>query len=156
MSSIAVAMFTLGTAVANLVGSLLVNIVDGVISKDGHESWLSNWISTHSDSTQFRNYASQVRDQVISSSLIPDPPVLAPISAQVLSKFSPQSSLSLSSFANFRLDSTHFQNYASQVGDQIFFSNGFSGHGNGLVIFPKILGMRQKTSKTSWDGYRFT
>ena len=42
MSSIAVAIFTLGTAVANLVGSLLVNIVDGVTSKDGHESWLSS------------------------------------------------------------------------------------------------------------------
>lgn len=42
MSSIAVAIFTLGTAVANLVGSLLVNIVDGVTSKDGNESWLSS------------------------------------------------------------------------------------------------------------------
>ncbi|KAK9983862.1 hypothetical protein SO802_033387 [Lithocarpus litseifolius] len=42
MSSISVAIFTLGTAVANLVGSLLVNIVDGVTSKDGHESWLSS------------------------------------------------------------------------------------------------------------------
>ena len=39
-----------------------------------------DWICTHSDLTQFQNYASQVRDQVISSSLISDPPVLAPIS----------------------------------------------------------------------------
>ncbi|KAF3946270.1 hypothetical protein CMV_027448, partial [Castanea mollissima] len=38
------------------------------------------WISTHFDSTHFQNYASQVGDQVISSSLISDPPVLAPIS----------------------------------------------------------------------------
>ena len=41
---------------------------------------ISDWISTHSDSTQFQSDASQVRDQVISSSLISDPPVLAPIS----------------------------------------------------------------------------
>ncbi|GMY38363.1 protein NRT1/ PTR FAMILY 1.2-like [Fagus crenata] len=42
MSSIAVAIFTLGTAVANLVGSLLVDIVNGITSKNGNESWLSS------------------------------------------------------------------------------------------------------------------
>ena len=41
---------------------------------------ISDWISTHSNSTHFQNYASQIGHQVISSSLISDPPVLVPIS----------------------------------------------------------------------------
>lgn len=46
MSSIAMALFTLGMAVANVVGSLLVHIVDGVTSKGGgNEGWLSSNIS---------------------------------------------------------------------------------------------------------------
>ncbi|KAF3965952.1 hypothetical protein CMV_009902 [Castanea mollissima] len=71
----------------------------GVISS----SQEPNWISTHSDSTHFQNYASQVRDQVISSSLISDPLVIAPISDWI-STYS---------------DSTHFENCASQVRDQV-------------------------------------
>ncbi|XP_059433278.1 protein NRT1/ PTR FAMILY 1.2-like [Corylus avellana] len=42
MSSIALALFTLGLAVANLLGSLLVKIVDGVTKKRGKNSWLSS------------------------------------------------------------------------------------------------------------------
>ncbi|XP_057968998.1 protein NRT1/ PTR FAMILY 1.2-like [Malania oleifera] len=42
MSSLAMALFTLGMAVANLVGSLLVKIVDKATSKGGKESWVSN------------------------------------------------------------------------------------------------------------------
>ncbi|KAK9273043.1 hypothetical protein L1049_017850 [Liquidambar formosana] len=42
MSSIAVALFTLGMPVSNLVGSLLVNIVNAVTTKGGKESWLSS------------------------------------------------------------------------------------------------------------------
>ena len=41
MSSIAMALFTLGMAVANLVGTLLVRIVDKATKKGGKESWLS-------------------------------------------------------------------------------------------------------------------
>uniref|UniRef100_A0A2N9H1W9 Major facilitator superfamily (MFS) profile domain-containing protein n=1 Tax=Fagus sylvatica TaxID=28930 RepID=A0A2N9H1W9_FAGSY len=41
MSSIAMALFTLGMAVANLVGTLLVRIVDRATKKGGNESWLS-------------------------------------------------------------------------------------------------------------------
>ncbi|KAK4605287.1 hypothetical protein RGQ29_013381 [Quercus rubra] len=41
MSSIAMALFTLGMAVANLVGSFLVKIVDKATKKGGNESWLS-------------------------------------------------------------------------------------------------------------------
>ncbi|KAF8393393.1 hypothetical protein HHK36_021636 [Tetracentron sinense] len=42
MSSIAVALFILGMAVSSLVGSFLVNIVDGVTRTGGRESWLSS------------------------------------------------------------------------------------------------------------------
>ena len=42
MSSNAVALFTVGLAAANLVGSLLVNIVNSATSKGGKESWLSS------------------------------------------------------------------------------------------------------------------
>ncbi|KAF8400827.1 hypothetical protein HHK36_014129 [Tetracentron sinense] len=42
MASIAVALFTLGMAASSLVGSLLVNIVDGVTGKGGKESWLAS------------------------------------------------------------------------------------------------------------------
>ncbi|KAD5803034.1 hypothetical protein R6Q59_024728 [Mikania micrantha] len=42
MSSIAMAVFTLSSAVAGLVGSLLVNIVDLTTSRGGHVSWLSS------------------------------------------------------------------------------------------------------------------
>ncbi|WJZ85088.1 hypothetical protein VitviT2T_004646 [Vitis vinifera] len=42
MSSIAVALFTVGIAGSNLVGSLLVNVVNSVTSKGGKESWLSS------------------------------------------------------------------------------------------------------------------
>ncbi|CAK7353268.1 unnamed protein product [Dovyalis caffra] len=38
-SSIAVALFTFGTAVADLIGSGLVDVVDRVTSKGGQESW---------------------------------------------------------------------------------------------------------------------
>ncbi|XP_059658005.1 protein NRT1/ PTR FAMILY 1.2 isoform X2 [Cornus florida] len=41
MSSIAVALFTLGMAVSNVVSTLLVNIVDSVTTKGGKVSWLS-------------------------------------------------------------------------------------------------------------------
>ncbi|XP_057969559.1 protein NRT1/ PTR FAMILY 1.1-like [Malania oleifera] len=42
MSSIAVALFTLGMAVSNLVGSLLVKIVDRITRNGGKESWMSS------------------------------------------------------------------------------------------------------------------
>ena len=42
MSSIAVALFTVGLAAADLVGSVLVNIVNSATSKGGKESWLSS------------------------------------------------------------------------------------------------------------------
>jgi len=42
MSSIALSLFTFGLAVANLLGSLLVKIVDGATKKNGNNSWLSS------------------------------------------------------------------------------------------------------------------
>ncbi|KAJ6698006.1 OLIGOPEPTIDE TRANSPORTER-RELATED [Salix purpurea] len=42
MSSIAVAIFTFGTAVADMIGSGLVDVVDRVTSRGGEESWLSS------------------------------------------------------------------------------------------------------------------
>lgn len=42
MSSIAVAIFTFGTAVADMIGSGLVDVVDRVTSRGGQESWLSS------------------------------------------------------------------------------------------------------------------
>ncbi|KAG8376044.1 hypothetical protein BUALT_Bualt09G0022700 [Buddleja alternifolia] len=42
MASIAVALFALGMAVANLIGSLIVTIVDDVSKRGGRESWVSN------------------------------------------------------------------------------------------------------------------
>ncbi|KAF3953566.1 hypothetical protein CMV_021001, partial [Castanea mollissima] len=95
------------------------------------------WISTRSDSAHFQHNASdRVGIKVISSSLISDPPVLAPISDWI----------------STRSDSTHLQHNASdRVGDKFnsisfkatqfrsIFSNGFNGHGNGLLIFPKFL-----------------
>jgi len=42
MSTIAVALFTFGTAVADLIGSGLVDVVDRVTSKGGKEGWLSS------------------------------------------------------------------------------------------------------------------
>lgn len=41
MASIAVALFALGMAVANLVGSLIVNVVDVASSSGGGQSWVS-------------------------------------------------------------------------------------------------------------------
>ncbi|KAF5823911.1 putative proton-dependent oligopeptide transporter family, MFS transporter superfamily [Helianthus annuus] len=45
MSSVAMAVFTLSSAVAGLLGSLLVNIVDSVTSQGGNVSWLSTDIN---------------------------------------------------------------------------------------------------------------
>ena len=45
MSSIAVALFTVGIAVASLVGSLVVNVVKYATSGGGKESWLSSNIN---------------------------------------------------------------------------------------------------------------
>jgi len=42
MSTIAVALFTFGTTVADLIGSGLVDVVDRVTSKGGKEGWLSS------------------------------------------------------------------------------------------------------------------
>ncbi|KAK3041696.1 hypothetical protein RJ639_001506 [Escallonia herrerae] len=42
MSSIGVALFALGMAVGNLVGSLIVGIVDGLSKRGGGPSWVSN------------------------------------------------------------------------------------------------------------------
>ena len=42
MSSIAVAIFTFGTAMADMIGSGLVDVVDRVTSRGGQESWLSS------------------------------------------------------------------------------------------------------------------
>ncbi|KAK6137043.1 hypothetical protein DH2020_029216 [Rehmannia glutinosa] len=42
MASIAVALFALGMAIANLLGSLIVTIVDFVSKKGGGESWVSS------------------------------------------------------------------------------------------------------------------
>ncbi|KAK9100937.1 hypothetical protein Scep_024367 [Stephania cephalantha] len=42
MGSIAVALFTLGMAVGNLVGSLIVSVLDEVTKKGGRESWVTN------------------------------------------------------------------------------------------------------------------
>ncbi|XP_044472182.1 protein NRT1/ PTR FAMILY 1.1-like [Mangifera indica] len=42
MSSIAIALYTLGIAFADLFNGVLVKIVDGVTKQDGKESWLSN------------------------------------------------------------------------------------------------------------------
>jgi peptide/histidine transporter 3/4 len=42
MSTIAVALFTFGTAVADLIGSGLVDVVDRVTSKGGKDGWLSS------------------------------------------------------------------------------------------------------------------
>ncbi|RDX63115.1 Protein NRT1/ PTR FAMILY 1.2 [Mucuna pruriens] len=45
MSSIATSLFGLGTAVGNLVASLIVTIVDNVTSRGGKESWVSDNIN---------------------------------------------------------------------------------------------------------------
>lgn len=45
MSSIAAAMFGLGMAVANLLASAVLSIVDSVTSKDGKDSWVSSNIN---------------------------------------------------------------------------------------------------------------
>lgn len=45
MSSIAAALFGLGMAVANLLASAIVSIVDGLTSRGGKESWVSNNIN---------------------------------------------------------------------------------------------------------------
>ncbi|KAL0410638.1 UNVERIFIED_CONTAM: protein NRT1/ PTR FAMILY 1.2 [Sesamum latifolium] len=42
MGSIAVALFALGMAIANLVGSIIVNIIDVVSKRGGRESWVSS------------------------------------------------------------------------------------------------------------------
>ncbi|KAJ4951945.1 hypothetical protein NE237_028777 [Protea cynaroides] len=42
MGSLAMALFTLGMAAGNLVGSLIVKIVDGVTKGEGKESWVSS------------------------------------------------------------------------------------------------------------------
>jgi peptide/histidine transporter 3/4 len=42
MSTIAVALFTFGTAVADLIGSGLADVVDRVTSKGGKDGWLSS------------------------------------------------------------------------------------------------------------------
>ncbi|KAL0374371.1 UNVERIFIED_CONTAM: protein NRT1/ PTR FAMILY 1.2 [Sesamum radiatum] len=42
MGSIAVALFALGMAIANLVGSIIVNITDVVSKRGGRESWVSS------------------------------------------------------------------------------------------------------------------
>ncbi|KAL0339040.1 UNVERIFIED_CONTAM: protein NRT1/ PTR FAMILY 1.2 [Sesamum angustifolium] len=42
MGSIAVALFALGMAIANLVGSIIVNIIDAVSKRGGRESWVSS------------------------------------------------------------------------------------------------------------------
>ncbi|KAM3690934.1 hypothetical protein ACB098_09G160700 [Castanea mollissima] len=69
--------------------------------------WVSDWISTRSDSTHFQHNASdRVGIKVISSSLISDPPVLAPISDWI----------------STRSNSTHFQHNAIdqfQISDSI-------------------------------------
>lgn len=45
MPSLAMAVFTVGMAVAGLVGSVLINIVDSVSSQGGRVSWLSSDIN---------------------------------------------------------------------------------------------------------------
>ncbi|XP_042486557.1 protein NRT1/ PTR FAMILY 1.2-like [Macadamia integrifolia] len=42
MASMAMALFTLGMAAGNLVGSLIVKIVDGITKGEGKDSWLSS------------------------------------------------------------------------------------------------------------------
>ncbi|XWS20255.1 hypothetical protein CRYUN_Cryun31cG0084900 [Craigia yunnanensis] len=45
MSSIAAALFGLGLAVANLLASVVVSIIDNITSRDGKESWVSSNIN---------------------------------------------------------------------------------------------------------------
>lgn len=50
MGSLAMALFTLGMAAANLIGSLLVRLVAEVTRKGGKESWVQNNLNKgHSD-----------------------------------------------------------------------------------------------------------
>ncbi|KAI3683899.1 hypothetical protein L1987_84414 [Smallanthus sonchifolius] len=45
MSSVAMAVFTMSSAVAGVVGSVLVNTVNSITSRGGHVSWLSSDIN---------------------------------------------------------------------------------------------------------------
>ncbi|KAL4292304.1 protein NRT1/ PTR FAMILY 1.2-like [Arachis hypogaea] len=49
MSSIAAALFSLGSAIGNLLASLLFSIVDDITSKEGKQSWVSDNIKGHYD-----------------------------------------------------------------------------------------------------------
>ncbi|KAE8656978.1 Protein NRT1/ PTR FAMILY 1.1 [Hibiscus syriacus] len=52
MSSIAAALFGLGLAVANLLASAVVSIIDDITSKGGHDSW----VSTNINKARIDNY----------------------------------------------------------------------------------------------------